>query len=198
MRRVAKSLTVSVVALSLARAVLLNAQNSVPAPPVKPGLWETRMSQLDANGKEVPSPDFAAFARMSPAARAQMAGMMQARGVQMPDENGVMKACLTRDTLDSGAWQQIATDTGCTTTYATRSSSAWKWHTSCTAALKSESDGEMVFTGSEGYRTKLTATVTRNGAANTSTRIVQGKWLSAACGDIKPIAPIAPPAGRGR
>jgi hypothetical protein len=193
MSMVAKSFSLSAVALSLAGAAALSAQN--PLPPVKPGLWETRMSQLDANGKEVPSPELAALARMPPATRAQMAEAMRARGIQMPDENGAMKACLTAETLASAAWQQIATDSGCTTTYSTRSGSVWKWHTSC-SSLKSESDGEMVFTGSENYRTQLTSTLNMNGRTTTSTRIMQGKWLGTACGDIKPIAP--PPAGRGR
>ena len=31
--------------------------------------------------------------------------------------------------------------------------------------------------------------MTIQGKTNTSTRIVQGKWLGADCGDIKPLAP---------
>jgi hypothetical protein len=193
MSTVRQSLTRLLLALSLAGVASLSAQN--PVPPVKPGLWETRMSQLDASGKEVPSPELAAFARMSPAARAQMAEMMRGRGIQMPDENGVMKACVTKEMFESGEWQQLAASSGCTTNYSSRSGSLWKWHTSC-ASLKSESDGEMAFSGSEAYRTKVTTTFTMNGNTTTSTRIVQGKWLGAACGDVKPIAP--PAAGRGR
>src|SRR3954469_4824494 len=78
-------------AASLATAVAVAAQT--PVPPVKPGLWQTKMSQLDATGKEVPSPELAMLSRMPPATRAQMAAAMKARGVQMPDENGMMKAC---------------------------------------------------------------------------------------------------------
>ena len=194
MSKVARILTMSGVAAALAGAASLGAQN--PVPPVKVGLWQTQMSQLDANGKEVPSPEVAAFAKMAPAVRAQMAEMMRSRGIQMPDENGVMKTCLTRETLDSPAWQQIAADTGCTTTYSARSSSVWKWHSTC-PSMKSESDGETTFTGSEAYRTRVTSTVTVNGKTTTSTRFVQGKWLGAACGDVKPFAPPAVP-GRGR
>src|SRR6185436_6440072 len=102
----AKRLLIPFCVVSLAGVASLAAQNSIPVPPVKPGLWETRMSQLDASGKEVPSPEIAAFARMSPAARAQMAEMMRGRGIQMPDENGVMKACLTKEMFESGEWQQ--------------------------------------------------------------------------------------------
>jgi hypothetical protein len=61
---------------------------------VKPGLWETTISQLDANGHEVPSPELAALAKMPPEMRDKMAEAMRARGVQLPDENGAMKACL--------------------------------------------------------------------------------------------------------
>ena len=94
--------------------------------------------------------------------------------------------------FDSGKWQQMASETGCTTNYSTLSSTTWKWHSSCTT-LKSESDGETTFSGAEGYRTKLTTTATVNGKTNTSTRIVQGKWIGADCGDIKPLTP---PGGR--
>ena len=89
----------------------------------------------------------------TPAQRAQMAEMMKGRGVQLPDENGNLRACLTKDTLDSGAaWQQMASESGCTTNYSTRSATNWKWHTSCTGAMKSESDGEMAFAGAEGSK----------------------------------------------
>jgi hypothetical protein len=171
------------------------AAGPLPVPPVKPGLWEARMSSLDADGHELPRPEQAAMARMPPEARARMAEAMKARGLSMPDANGGTKVCLTKDMFDSGKWQQMATDSGCTTNYSTLSGSTWKFHSSC-AALKSESDGEIVFSGPESYRTKVTTTATVTGKMNTSTRIVQAKWLAADCGDIKPFTP--PPAAPAR
>ena len=159
-----------------------------PLPPVKPGLWEVKMSQLDANGKEMPSPANAAMARMTPEARARMAEMMKGRGVVMPDENGAMKVCMSKESFDSGAWQQMAGDTGCTTSYSSTTSSTWKWHTAC-PSLKSESDGESTFTGSTAYKTKVVSTSTINGQARTTTRLMDGKWLGADCGGVKPITP---------
>ena len=191
----AKRLLIPVCVVSLAGMASLAAQNSIPVPPVKPGLWETRMSQLDANGQEVPSPEFAALSKMPPEQREKMAEAMRARGVQLPDANGTMKACLSKESLDSGAWQQLAAQSGCVTTFSTRTNSAWKWHSAC-ASLHSESDGETAFSGSESYRTKVTTTSTIAGKTRTTTRIVQGKWIGAACGDIKPL--IAPSSGRGR
>ena len=144
---------------------------------------------------ELPRPEQAAMARMSPEARARMADAMKARGVSMPDANGATRTCLTKDMFESGRWQQLAAESGCTTSYSTLSASSWKFHSSCTA-YKSESDGEIVFNGAESYRTKVTTTATVGGKTNTSTRIVQAKWLGADCGDIKPFTPPAAPAGR--
>jgi hypothetical protein len=170
------------------------AAGPLPVPPVKPGLWEARMTSLDADGREMPRPEQTAMARMSPEARARMADAMKARGVQMPDANGATKVCLTKDMFESGRWQQMASDSGCTTNYST-SGTTWKFHSSCTT-FKSESDGETVFSGTESYRTKVTTTATVAGTTKTTTRIVQAKWLGADCGDIKPFTPPAPPPAR--
>jgi hypothetical protein len=164
------------------------AAGPLPVPPVKPGLWEARMSGLDADGHEMVPPELVALSRLSPEARARMADAMKASGVSMPDTNGATKVCLTKEMFESGRWQQMASEAGCTTNYSTLSSTTWNWHSSCTA-LKSESDGEAVFNSAESYRTKVTTTATVMGKTNTSTRIVQGKWLGADCGDIKPFAP---------
>ena len=163
-----------------------------PVPPVKPGLWETRMSALDASGHEVPLPEQAAMSRLTPEMKAKMAETMKARGLSMPDPNGATKTCFTRETFESGRWREMASDAGCTTKYSTVSAATWKWHSSC-PALKSESDGEAVFTSPESYRVKMTTTATVMGKTNTSTRVVQAKWLGSDCGDIKPFVP---PGGR--
>ena len=146
------------------------------------------MSVLDADGHEVAAPEQAALSRMPPEARARMAEAMKARGLSMPDANGATKACLTKELFESGAWQQLASDTGCTTNFSAQSANTWKWHTSCTT-MKSESDGETVFTNAESYKTKVTTTSTVMGKTKTSTRVVQGKWLGADCGDVKPLTP---------
>ena len=174
-------------------ALIAVAAGPLPVPPVKTGLWEARMSALDADGHEMAAPEQAALSRLSPEVRARMADAMKARGVSMPDANGATKVCLTKEMFDSGRWQQMASEMGCTTNYSTLSGTTWKWHSSCTA-LKSESDGEAAFTSAESYRTRVTTTATVMGKTNTSTRLVQGKWLGADCGDIKPFAP--PGAGK--
>jgi hypothetical protein len=107
------------------------AAGPLPVPPVKPGLWEARMSALDADGHEIAPPEQAALSRLSPEARARMADAMKARGVSMPDANGATKVCFTKEMFESGRWQQMASEMGCTTNYSTLSGTTWKWHSSC-------------------------------------------------------------------
>jgi len=186
MRPIARGLAASSVLSCLAVAVA--AAGALPVPPVKVGLWEVRMSMLDAEGHEVASPEQAALARMPPEVKARMAEAMKARGVSMPDANGVTKACLTKAQFESGSWQQMASDNGCTTNFSTQSATTWKWHSSCTT-IKSESDGETVFSTAEHYKTKVTTTATEMGKTKTSTRMLDGKWVGADCGDVKPFTP---------
>jgi len=186
MRLIARGLAAASVLSGL--GLVAAAAAPLPVPPVKTGLWEVRMSVVDADGHEVAAPEQAAAARMSPEARARIAEAMKARGMSMPDANGVTKTCLTRALFESGAWQQLASDSGCTTNFSTQSATTWKWHSSC-PAMKSESDGETVFSSAERYKTKLTTTATVVGKTKTSTRVVEGKWIGADCGDVKPLTP---------
>jgi hypothetical protein len=182
-------ITIRLMASSLLSCFALAAvAGQLPVPPVKPGLWETRMSVIDADGHEIAPPEQAALSKMPPEIRERMAEAMKARGLSMPDANGATRACFTKETFESGKWQEMASQAGCTTKYSTLSSATWKWHSSCTS-LKSESDGEVVFNSPESYRVKMTTTATAMGKTNTSTRIVQAKWLGANCGDIKPFTP---------
>ena len=150
---------------------------------------------LDANGKETTPPEQAALANLPPEARARMEEMMKGRGLALPDASGAIKVCVTKEMFESGRWQQMASDAGCTTNFTTQKGSTWKWHSSC-PSINSESDGETVFNSPESYRTSLRTTVTVRDKPTTSTRIVSSKWLAADCGDVKPIDPNAFASGR--
>jgi Protein of unknown function (DUF3617) len=178
--------------LSVLSCLAIVAVAGPPVPPVKPGLWETRMSALDANGNAIPLPEQSAMSRLSPESKARMAEAMKARGLSMPDDSGATKSCFTKEMFESGRWQQMASEAGCTTNFTTQSSSTWKWHSSC-SALQSESDGEAVFSSPQSYTVKVTTTAAVMGKRNTSTRMVQAKWLGPDCGDIKPFTPPGAP-----
>ncbi|MGE0815703.1 MAG: DUF3617 domain-containing protein [Vicinamibacterales bacterium] len=176
-------------ALILAGLVAVSAGAAGPVPPIKAGLWEARMTTLDADGKPMPAPGMEGLANMPPEMRARMEATLRARGASLPDASGAIKTCLTSDQLSSDRWQQQAADAGCTTTYSSQTGSTWKWHSSCTGRFAADADGETTFTGAEAYRTTVVSTSTIRGKRMTSTRIVEGKFLSADCGNIKPVQP---------
>lgn len=192
----------SVLAAGIAAGVTATLLAAPPLPPLKPGLWESKTTVLDANGKETVPPEMEALAKMPPEMRAKMAEMMKANGAAMPDASGAMKVCMTKQLLESGQMQAVAEANGCTTTYSTQTASNWKWHSTC-PQLKTESDGEAVFTSSDRWKTTLKSTVNMSGRTVVQTRIVESKWLSADCGDVKPLDLSAltggrPPARPGR
>ena len=52
----------------------------------------------------------------------------------------------------------------------------------------SSGQGEVTFLGPEAYRSKMAMTTTHRGKAEKMDMDGQGKWLSAECGAIKPLA----------
>lgn len=157
-----------------------------PMPPIKPGLWEVRTVELDADGKPKPPPEQAAMANMPPELRARMAEMMKARGMPMMDESGAIKMCQSKESMDSGKWQAISAQAGCTADYTLTSPRSWKFHSSC-PKLNAQSDGEVEFTDAENYTTKVTSTAKVLGKTSTTTRVMKAHFLGANCGDIKPF-----------
>lgn len=175
----------ALVALASA-ATLAQAAGSLPIPPIKPGLWEVKTTVLDANGQPQVPPEQAALAKLPPEIRERMAEMMKARGASIPDADGTMKFCQTKESMDSGKWQALASSIGCTTDYSMQSGDQWKYRSSC-PSLKTESVGEVVFSNPENYTTKVTTSSKLMGKESTQTRVMAAHWLGANCGDIKPL-----------
>lgn len=149
--------------------------------PIKPGLWQIR-SERDINGQKAPDMS-ERLKNMPPERRAQVEAMMKQHGV---DASGnIAKVCQTREMLDSKNFVNPVPD--CKTTYSTRTNSLWKSHTSC-PQMHLESDGEITFSNSENYVTKITSVTQSEGTTSTSHMTMTGKWLSADCGDVKPLS----------
>jgi hypothetical protein len=149
--------------------------------PLKPGLWEVHVDR-ETNGQKAPDMS-ERLKNMPPDRRAQIEAMMKQRGV---DAGGnVSKVCQTRESLDSKKFVNPVAD--CKTAYSTRTNSTWKSHTSC-PQNHLESDAETTFTDPENYTTKITSVSQSGGKTSTSHITQTGKWLSADCGDIKPLS----------
>jgi len=149
--------------------------------PVKPGLWQIQIER-ETNGQKAPDMS-ERLKNMPPERRAQVEAMMKQRGIGAA--GNVMKVCQTREMLDSKHF--VNSLANCKITYSTRTDRSWKSHTSCPQS-QLESDVDIVFLNPENYTTKTTSIIQSGGQTKTSHMTMTGKWLSADCGDIKPIS----------
>jgi hypothetical protein len=113
-----------------------------------------------------------------------MEAMMKERGISMGD-GGVTRVCLTKESLAAGRLQAEAA--GCKTDYSTRTSSTWKFHSSC-PSMKVESDGEIVFSGTDAYTMTVSSSLSSMSPPRLSKTTMNGKWLGASCGDLQPLS----------
>ena len=136
--------------------------------PIKPGLWQVQREH-DTSGQmsEV-------LKSMPPEARAQMEAAMKKP----------VKVCFTREMLDPSKFVNSLPD--CKTTYSSRAN-GWKSHTTCPKD-RMGIDSEMMIAGPESYTVKTTSTFQSEGETNTTHDTMTGKWLSADCGDTKPLS----------
>jgi len=179
MPSVSKLMIAAGVAASLASVV-----HAQTAPPIKPGLWEV---QMERDGAAPQMPDMSEHLKnMSPEQRKQVESMMKERGVDMSGGAGKIRMCLDKESLNEGHWQGKE-ESRCKTDFSSRSSSSWKWHSSCTDP-KSETDGEANFSNAENYVVKTSTTLSVNGQPKTSQSTIRSHWLGTDCGDVKPIS----------
>jgi hypothetical protein len=172
-------------------AVLAVAAHAQNRPPIKPGLWEVKQTR-EMNGEK--APDMSEhLAKLPPEVRKQMEAQMKERGVQM-GTGGATKVCLSAENLSREDW--ASGQSSCQTEILSRSAAAWKWRSSCPQP-PSTAEGETRFKGDSAYTTVVDMTMQRQGQAQKMHMEMDGKWLAADCGDLKPVTPFKMPAAGG-
>jgi hypothetical protein len=151
------------------------------APPIKPGLWQVH-SEREVNGQKVPDAS-ERLKNLSPEKRAQFEAMMKQHGIES-GPGDMRRVCYTRETLAKDPWANSLTD--CKATFSSRSSSGWKWHTSCPKSGL-EADGEAIFTNQENYVVTSTTVSKTGDTVRNSRTTMTAKWLGSDCGDVKPL-----------
>ena len=157
-----------------------------------PGLWAVQ-SKMGGN----PEMDKAMaemqkqLAAMPPAQRKQMEDMMARQGVAIqPGGAGGMRVqiCLTREMIER---DQIPTQDGqCKTQVSPRTGNTMKMRFSCTNP-PSDGEGEVRFISPQAYATRMTVNTQQAGKRETVTMQGEAKWVSAQCGNVKPL-PVTP------
>ena len=118
-----------------------------------------------------------------------VAGVRKQTGVAIqPGGAGGMRVqvCMTKEMVER---DQIPAQGGqCKTQVSPRSGNTMKFSYACTQP-PSSGEGVMTFNGDTGYTMKMNTTTTVKGKPEKMTMDASGKWLSADCGNIKPITP---------
>ena len=153
-------------------------------PTMKPGLWQIHLER-EENGQPMPNAGERMQERlknMTPEDRKRVEEMMRRQGVA-PGADGMTKLCYSQKMVEHGVW---ADQGECKTDYISRSTTSWKWHSSC-PGLGYQGDGEATFPDAENFVVKYSGTSTTAGKTRSTKYTRTGKWLSADCGDLKPL-----------
>ncbi len=154
----------------------------------KLGLWETAVSMNMAGMPAMPAmPQIPAeaLANMPPAQRAQIEAMMKGRGGAGGPQI-TTKVCLTRASLDAGALGQ--SDKSCTSKVVSSTASKQVIHVEC-AQEKSKTTGDLTLERVDAEHAKGTMAMKQSEGGQTRdvTMAFDTKWISADCGDVKPV-----------
>jgi hypothetical protein len=180
--------------LGLVRTALLGALLAGVLPAMaqstKPGLWEINnkvggSAEMDKAMAQMQQQ----MAGMPPAQRKQMEDMMAKQGMSMGAGAGggmSVKVCMTREMVERNEIAQPQQG-DCKSTASPRVGNTQKISFSCTQP-PSSGEGQITFTSNEAYTMKMVTTSTVRGKPEKMTVEGSGKWLSADCGAVKPLA----------
>jgi len=180
-RKALKGLNVLVPVLVLGVASTAQAQN------LKPGLWEHSFTMKSSSGdmEKAMAQMKAELARMPADQRKMMEQMMAQQGVGMSGSANTVKLCISPEQAKN--FDLPAGDGKCQQTVTQRSSSSIKSSFVCSGPPPSKGEGEMSLKSDTAYTGKSVVDTTVNGKPERMNMDVSGKWLSADCGNIKPI-----------
>jgi hypothetical protein len=178
--------------LCLATA-LLCACGLTYAQTAKPGLWESSSKMTSSSGEMAKAMEQMQkqMASMPPEQRKKMEEMMAkqggAAGLRYDAASGVTtaKVCLTQDMLDQNK-MPMQTRGDCKHSNSGRTGNTMKFSFSC-ATPPSSGEGITTFTGNDSYHSKVTIVSESRGKPETMTIESTGKFLSADCGNVKPL-----------
>lgn len=175
--------------VTLAAAAATVAMAPAAAQAIKPGLWEIqhrmggnpKMDQLTADMQKH-------MREMTPEQRQQMESAMAGRDMPWaPASAGggmAMRMCLTREMVERNEFPSGRAD--CKSTQQKRTGKTVKSTFTCTNP-PSSGENEVTIDGPESYASRGRITRTVGGNPETMTIETRGKWLSADCGNVKPL-----------
>lgn len=129
------------------------------------------------------------MANMPPDQRRMMQEMMAKQGMQMgtaPGGGMSVRMCMTREMVERSEFPAQHGD--CRTTQQARSGNTIKMAYTCRNP-PSSGTGQVTIQSPEAYTMTMNVSSTVGGKTETMSMAGSGKWLSADCGSVKPMAP---------
>ncbi len=192
MRSVAVSLKPSRHAAQWVLAVVcLGAAWASQAQSLKPGLWEHNFTMKSNSGEieKAMAKMKAELAKMPPDQRKMMEQMMAQQGVGMGLGAGAnantVKLCISPEQAKN--FDLPAGDGKCQQTVTQRGGGTFKATFVCSGPPPSRGESEMTLKSDSAYTGKSVIDTTVQGKPERMNMDVTGKWLSADCGNIKPV-----------
>ncbi|MEX2147442.1 MAG: DUF3617 domain-containing protein [Candidatus Rokuibacteriota bacterium] len=163
--------------------MLLAAATARAAEQMKPGLWEMTMK----------SDEMAKMPPMSPEQIEQMRKM----GITMPqvqDGGMVTKVCISKQMAERDQAPGMSQDaSGCQSKNYRRSGNTYSVDIVCTGpTMKGEGKARGTYAGTNAFTSTYDFKGTVNGQPVTQHHEGSGTWLSADCGNVKPIGDVPP------
>ena len=173
----------------LAAATLTAATFCAGAQTLKPGLWEINNKMQGGSGQIEQSMTQMQqqMASMPPEQRKMMQDMMAKQGVSIGGPEGMsLKVCMTREMVErNDIPAQQSSD--CKHVSSPRSGNTMKMSFTCTNP-PSSGEGTITFVSPDAFTMRMTVNSAVQGKAEKMNMDGSGKWLSADCGAIKPMA----------
>jgi hypothetical protein len=171
-------------------ATLLAASFCAGAQTLKPGLWElsNKMQSSSGQAEQSMAKMQQQMASMPPEQRKMMEDMMAKQGVSMGagGPGGMsLKVCMTKEMVERN---DIPAQQGdCKHVTSPRSGNTMRMSFTCSNP-PSSGEGTITFVSPEAYTMKMTVQTAVQGKPEKMSMDGSGKWLSADCGAIKPMA----------
>jgi Protein of unknown function (DUF3617) len=149
---------------------------------VKPGLWEVTTTGTTTGAPPIPA---ATLAQMSPEQRARIEAAIKAAMARSGAPH-VFETCVTPKQLEEGPDFTDPDQKSCKQTVVRRSSTVMEVHVECTGEQRMSGNVRFQAISSEAVKGSTVMTVSNGGNTMTANRDIQGKWLGAGCGSVKP------------
>lgn len=177
----------NILAATLACVTLLASASALAQTRMRPGLWEQSFTMKSQSGQmEQAMRDMQKqLATMPPEQRKKMEEMMGQHGMHMGASGRSMKMCITKEQSER---DELPPQQGnCTQQIVQRTASTIKLKFSCTGNPPSSGEGEVTFSSPTAYTARSVVTTTVDGKPERMAMEQNGKWLSADCGNVKPM-----------